>query len=154
MVGIESPVHEDDLVSRVTGYFGQRVGTRIRAHVLAACDAAATARAVERRGDFLWQIGGIARVRDRSDSGIAAERIAPEEYDAALLGVLASGRAIRREALLTEARTVLGFERTGSTLSAALNDAIGRLLLAGDIGEGSAGYRLLKVRPEATASPE
>ena len=63
--------------------------------------------------------------------------------------VLAGGTAVRHETLLAEARTLLGFERTGSTLSAALDAAIGRLLAGGEIGEGSAGYRLLEP-PAAT----
>jgi len=87
-------------------------------------------------------------VRDRSDSGIGADRIAPEEYDAAIRLVLAVGQAVRHETLLTEARSLLGFERTGSTLSAALDAALGRLLATGEIGEGSAGYKLLNPPPD------
>jgi hypothetical protein len=97
---------------------------------------------LEQRGEFLWAPGVECRPRDRSGSGIGADRIAPEEYDAAVRAVLAGGRSVRRDALMAETRGLLGFERTGSTLSAAIETAIDRLLAAGALGEGSAGYRL------------
>ena len=59
-----------------------------------------------------------------------------------LMAVLAGGRSVRRDALTAEARRLLGFERTGATLSAALDAAIDRLLASGTIGEGSDGYRI------------
>ncbi|WP_291986680.1 DUF3320 domain-containing protein, partial [Luteitalea sp.] len=142
VVGIESPVHEDDVVARVAGFWDQRVGTRIRAHVLAACSEAVRRGAVERREAFLWVPGSACQPRDRSDTGIGADRIAPEEYDAAVRAALAGGRILRRDALLVEARTHLGFERTGSTLGAALESSLQRLVASGTIGEGSDGYRL------------
>lgn len=142
VVATESPVHEDDLVARVTSYFGQRAGTRIRAHMLAACRDAEQRGSLEIRGEFLWKPGTSCAPRDRSGTGIAADRIAPEEYDAAMVAVLAGGRSVRRDALTAEARRLLGFERTGATLSAALDAAIDRLLASGAIGEGSDGYRL------------
>jgi hypothetical protein len=55
---------------------------------------------------------------------------------------LVAGAGVRREAVLTAARTALGFERTGPMLSAALEAAIDRLVERGVIGEGSDGYRL------------
>ncbi|BCS35937.1 hypothetical protein TBR22_A51720 [Luteitalea sp. TBR-22] len=142
VVRIESPVHEDDVVARVAGYWEQRAGTRIRAHVLAACARAASKGAVERRGEFLWAPGSTCRPRDRSGSGIAADRIAPEEYEAAVRASLANGRVLRREALLAEARRRLGFERTGPTIAAALESAMDRLVSTATVGEGSEGYRL------------
>ena len=148
IVAVETPVHEDDVVARVSGFWEQRSGARIRAHISTACDVAAREKTIERRGEFLWHPAGKVRVRDRSDSGIGADRIAPEEYDAAIRLVLAVGQAVRHETLLTEARSLLGFERTGSTLSAALDAALGRLLATGEIGEGSAGYKLLNPPPD------
>lgn len=142
VVATESPVHEDDLAARVAGFWGQRVGARIRAHVLAAARASVARGHVETRGDFLWTPGAGCVARDRSGTGIGADRIAPEEYEAAVRVVLQGGRIVRRDALLTEARRRLGFERTGSTLAEALAGAVDRLLARGVIGEGSEGYRL------------
>ncbi len=57
--------------------------------------------------------------------------------------VLSGGRSVRRDALMAEARALLGFERTGATLSAALDAAIDRLVASAAIGEASDGYRLM-----------
>jgi very-short-patch-repair endonuclease len=142
VVRIEAPVHEDDVVTRVTGFYGQRAGARVRAHVLAACADAVMQGLMVRRGEFLWAPGTTCVPRDRSDTGVGADRIAPEEYDAAVGAVLAGGRSVRRDTLTAEARRLLGFERTGATLSASLDAAIDRLLASGTIGEASDGYRL------------
>jgi hypothetical protein len=142
VIATEAPLHADDLVSRVAGFFGQRAGTRVRAHVLEASRNAASRGTVECRGEFLWKPGVSCQPRDRSGTGITADRIAPEEYDAAMTTVLAGGRSVRRDVLTAEARRLLGFERTGASLSAALDAAIDRLLASGTIGEGSDGYRL------------
>jgi len=96
-----------------------------------------------RAGEFLWAPGKACRVRNHAGTGIAADRIAPEEFDAATRAVLRGGRSVGRDALMTGARALLGFERTGATLSAALETAIDRLLASGAIGEGSDGYRLM-----------
>jgi hypothetical protein len=135
-------VHEDDVVARVAGYWDQRAGTKIRAHVLAAGERAVRQRAIERRGAFLWAPGSACQPRDRSGTGIGADRIAPEEYEAAVRASLGHGRVSRRETLLAEARRRLGFERTGPTIAAALEAAIDRLVASATLGEGSEGYRL------------
>jgi very-short-patch-repair endonuclease len=142
VVALESPVHEDDVVARVAGYWDQRAGTKIRAHVLAAGERAVRQRAIERRGAFLWAPGSACQPRDRSGTGIGADRIAPEEYEAAVRASLGHGRVSRRETLLAEARSRLGFERTGPTIAAALEAAIDRLVASATLGEGSEGYRL------------
>ena len=142
VVDVESPVHEDDVIARVASFWGQRSGARIRMHVLTASREAAKRGLLVHRDEFVYAPHGCCVARDRSETGIAADRIAPEEYDAALLAVLAGERTVRRDALLAEARRRLGFERTGSTLSAALDAAVNRLLARGAIGEGSGGYRL------------
>lgn len=141
VVGIESPIHEDDVVTRVTGYFGQRAGARVRAHVLSAIADATGHGLVQRRREFLWSPGSACQPRDRSGSGITADRIAPEEYEAAMQAVLDGGRSVRRDALAAGTRRLLGFDRTGATLAAAVDAAIDRLVSTGAIGEGSDGYR-------------
>jgi hypothetical protein len=142
VVAAESPVHEDDVVARVASYWDQRVGARIRERVRDAIRRVGATGTIVSRGEFLWADPPVCAVRDRAATGIGAERIAPEEYDAAVLSTLVAGAGVRREAVLTAARTALGFERTGPMLSAALEAAIDRLVERGVIGEGSDGYRL------------
>lgn len=143
VVDAESPVHEDEAVARIAGFWGQRSGSRIRAQVLAAAADAGAAGSIERRGAFLWAPHRQARARRSADADIPVDRIAPEEFQAAMRAVLADGRTLPRDALVAETRRLIGFERTGQMLSQAIEQAIDALVGAGEIGEGSSGYRLL-----------
>ena len=91
-------------------------------------------------------------LRSRSGTRVSAHQIAREEYAEAVLAVLGTGFAFPRPQLIQEARSVLGFSRTGSQLNEALNGAIDDLLLAGRIGEGSTGIRL-RATPEEPPPP-
>ena len=71
-----------------------------------------------------------------------AERIAPEEYRAAVTMVLQGGRGYARPALVTEVRSVLGFARTGAALDEAIGLVLDAMLAEGVLGEGSTGVRL------------
>ena len=142
VVETESPVHIDDVVARVAGMWDTRAGTRIQARILEACALAERQRVVERRGDFLWHPGREAAVRSRAGTRIPAERIAPEEYRAAVTMVLQGGRGFARPALVTEVRSVLGFARTGAALDEAIGLVLDAMLAEGVLGEGSTGVRL------------
>jgi very-short-patch-repair endonuclease len=142
VVEIESPVHIDDVVTRVAGMWDTRAGTRIHARIVDACALAQRQHLVERRGDFLWNPGQEAVVRSRAGTRIPAERIAPEEYRAAVKMVLESGCGFARPALVTEVRSVLGFARTGAALDEAIGSALDAMLADGVLGEGSTGVRL------------
>jgi hypothetical protein len=141
VVAAESPVHESEVVSRVVGMWGTRAGSRIQARVLEACRAVEQEGTIRRRGDFLWSQSDAVTVRSRAGTRIPAERIAPEEYAAALLAVLEAGHGFSRPQLTTEVRAVLGFGRTGAALDEAIGAAIDRLLASGTLGESSTGVR-------------
>ena len=83
----------------------------------------------------------MLEVRTRSGTGIPAERIAPEEYEEAIVKVLAGGGALQRPQLINEVRTLLGYLRTGATINEAVTSAIERILDAGMLGEASNGHR-------------
>lgn len=142
VVSIESPVHLDEVVARVAGMWGTRAGKRIRARVARACDAVERDGMIRRRGDFYWSRSETVAVRSRAGTRMSAERIAPEEYDAALLAVLAGGHGFSRPQLTTEVRAMLGFGRTGALLDEAIGLGIERLLAAGKLGESSTGVRM------------
>ncbi|AHG93501.1 Protein of unknown function DUF3320 (plasmid) [Gemmatirosa kalamazoonensis] len=137
----EAPVHDDDLVARVAGMWGTRVGSRIEARIRDAAAAAERAGAVRRRGAFWWGPADAVAVRSRTGTRIPAERIAPEEYQEAVRLVLAGGHALPREQLVTEVRALLGFARTGPALEDAIGGAIDALLAGGELGEAAAGIR-------------
>ena len=73
---------------------------------------------------------------------MTAERIAPEEYRAAVRMVLVTGRGFARPAHVNEVRSVLGFARTGAALDEAIGSVLDAMLAEGLLGEGSTGVRL------------
>jgi very-short-patch-repair endonuclease len=142
VIDAEAPVHEAELVGRVAGMWGARAGSRVQARILDAVRAAEAAGAVRRRGDFLWAPSDAVRARSRARHRTPAERIAPEEYAAAVRLVLGAGHAFPRGQLTTEVRAVLGFARTGAALDEAIGAVVDALLASGELGEGSGGLRL------------
>jgi len=142
VVEIESPVHIDDVIARVASMWDTRAGTRIQARIVEACTLAERQHLVERRGDFVWQPGRPAVARSRAGTRMPAERIAPEEYRAAVMMVLESGHGFTRPALVTEVRSVLGFSRTSAALDEAISAVLDAMLAEGMLGEGSTGVRL------------
>jgi very-short-patch-repair endonuclease len=137
----ESPVHELDVMTRVAGMWDTRLGSRIQSRLRDALSAAASDGRVRVKSGFCWGHSDSCIVRSRAGSRIPAERIAPEEYQAAILEVLAGGHGFARPQLITEVRSVLGFSRTGASLDEAINAAIDVLLGTGQLGEGSIGIR-------------
>ena len=142
VVEIESPVHVDDVIARVAAMWDTRAGTRIHARIVDAFALAERQQLVERRGDFLWSPGSEVVVRSRAGTRIPAERIAPEEYRAAVELVLRGGRSFARPALANEVRSVLGFVRTSETLDEAIGTVLNAMVADGVLGEGSTGVRL------------
>jgi hypothetical protein len=142
VVEIESPVHIDDVIARVAGMWDTRAGTRIQARIVDACALAERQHLVERRGEFVWQPGRPAVARSRAGTRMPAERIALEEYRAAVMMVLESGHGFTRPSLVTEVRSVLGFGRTSAALDEAVGAVLDAMLAEGMLGEGSTGVRL------------
>jgi very-short-patch-repair endonuclease len=142
VVEVESPIHIDDVVARVAAMWDTRAGTRIQARIVDGCTLAQRQHLVERRGDFLWEPGRDVVVRSRAGTRMTAERIAPEEYRAAVRMVLVTGRGFARPALVNEVRSVLGFARTGAALDEAIGSVLDTMLAEGLLGEGSTGVRL------------
>jgi very-short-patch-repair endonuclease len=147
---VEGPLHESDLFSRVAEYWDAlRVGIRIEARLRQVLAGLAASGTVVREGEFANIPGRPIHPRSRTGTRIPAERIAPSEYRAAVLAVLGTGPRSRDE-LLTDARRLLGFDRTGPGLKDRLSGAMEALVLEGLVGQGSAGYALRDGRP-ATA---
>ena len=137
----EGPVHEHDLFARVAAMWGTRSGSRIQARIRDVADGMVARGELLRRGPFLWSVSGECVVRSRAGTRIPGERIAPEEYRAAVELVLGSGHAFPRAQLITEARAVLGFSRTSAALEEGVTGAVDALVAEGLLGEGSAGVR-------------
>lgn len=142
VVKVEGPIHITDFVSRVAGMWGKRAGSKIQERILKAAASAQRAGSLRRRGDFFWGTSDAVPLRSRIELIAAADRIAPEEYCAAIRAVLAKGHAFSPAQLTTEVRALLGFARTGALLEAQIASAVESLLREGAIGEASEGLKL------------
>lgn len=96
------------------------------------------------RGDFVFKADADEHipVRSRTGTRILPERIAPEEYQAAVMMVLRAGDGLNRKALTNSVRALFGFSRTGTHLDSCINTATDALLAKEAVGEGSTGIKL------------
>lgn len=116
VVEIESPVHVDDVMTRITNVAGvRRVGSRIRAAMETGVSRAERLELLWRGGDFLWHPDmSEPPVRDRSQLETPERKlefVAPEEIQAAIKLTVERSFSISRDDLLSEALLLLGFRR-------------------------------------------
>jgi hypothetical protein len=78
-----------------------------------------------------------------------ADRIAPHEYRLAALRVIETAVGIDREDLIVETARLLGFDRTGNDLHAAIDKQITALLKSSRIHSESGHIRLALDSPRA-----
>lgn len=142
VVDVEAPIHVSELMTRVAAMWGTKAGSRIQARIQDAASRLVGRGTIRRSGDFFWTPTGSCPVRSRANTKILADRIAPEEFEQAILAVLDGGQSLPRPLLTAEVRSVLGYSRTGAIIEEAVSEAISRLLASSRIGEGSAGLRL------------
>ena len=119
--------------------WGNKAGSRIQARIHDVASRLVSKRTLRRRGDFFWGASDECPARSRAQMKIPADRIAPEEFEQAILSVLAGGHRLPRAVLTAEVRSVLGYSRTGAIIEDAVSDAISRLLASGRLGEGGTG---------------
>ncbi len=144
IVGVESPIHVQELSRRVTeAAHITRTGSRIRAVIEAAVRSAVRRRKVRQSGDFLWHPGmQEPPLRDRSglpDASKKLEFVAPEEVEAAITKVVADSYGMGREEVPAAAlRLLLGFKRTTTVAQRRVTEVLdgmvadGKLVLEGD----------------------
>lgn len=135
----EAPIHMKDLFTRTASEWGTTAGSRIQRRIRMSVNQLISKGHIVMRGEFVWLQGGIIRVRSRTGTSIPADRIAPEEICELIKLVLQNGHKFKRQDLISEVRTLLGYNRTGAALNLAISNAIRLLLQAGMIGEGSTG---------------
>jgi len=139
VVDLEAPIHVAELMTRVAGMWGNKAGSRIQARIQDVASQLIGKRTVRRRGEFFWGTRDSCPVRSRAQTRIPADRIAPEEFEQAILLVLAGRHCLPRPVLTAEVRSLLGYSRTGAIIEDAVSDAISRLLASGRLGEASTG---------------
>ena len=139
VVNTEAPLHTSDLAARVAAQWGTRLGARITARILDACAAAERDGLLRLRGDFVWGPSDEVQPRSRRGSGIPPERMAPEEYRAAILLLIDTGQSFTRPDLTNEVRALFGYGRATPALEASVAAQVDALLAEGIAGEGSGG---------------
>jgi hypothetical protein len=145
IVAVEAPLHIKDLASRIVARWGYNVvGPGIMRRIRSVLEYDRRAGKIILRGDYVFDSNSVesVAVRSRAGTNIPADRIAPEEYRAAILLALQTGDGIDRKILINTVRALFGFSRTGPNLEAAIVAAIESLLADQTIGEGSTGIKL------------
>ena len=149
IVGIEGPVHVDEVVARIRTAWGlKRAGARIQLAVENAIAGPVRAGRLVRSGDFLSVPGRIPMVRDRSDVASATLRkidnLPPEELERAILDIVSANYGATADQVCLAVSRALGFKSTSAQLRTAIDgvveaavakDWLGRrdeLLVAGD----------------------
>jgi very-short-patch-repair endonuclease len=145
VLAVEAPLHVKDLASRVAARWGNSiVGPSMLRRIRSVLVDLAQHGTVLLRSDFVFGDNSVDNipVRSRAGTNIPADRIAPEEFRAAILMVLRAGDGLDRKTLINAVRSLFGFSRTGQTLEAAIGTAIDSLLAEQIVGEGSTGIKL------------
>ena len=129
-------------MTRVVGIWSTKAGQRIAANIGRVIAQAERAGLIHRRGEFYWSKAETCVVRSRAGTQISGDRIAPEEYELAIRELLAEQRTFSRGEVISDVRTMVGFNRTGTLLDAAISAVIDRMLAEESLGEVSTGIRL------------
>jgi very-short-patch-repair endonuclease len=145
VVAIEAPLHIKDLASRVAARWGHSVvGPSMMRRIRAVAEEMARKKKILLRNEFILAGDSLQEivVRSRAGTNIQADRIAPEEYRAAIVLILQAGNGLERRTLTNAVRALFGFSRTGPNLEAAIGAVIDSLLAEQIVGEGSTGFKL------------
>jgi len=138
VVHAESPIHNDELVRRITHCADVgRSGSRIKAAVLAGARQLGRAGKVSIRGSFVWESGMTTPpVRDRSKLPMQCrkiELIAPEEVAEAIRVVVRGSLGIELGEIPPAALSKLGFKRAGPLLVNGVEAVVDTLLTDGTL---------------------
>jgi hypothetical protein len=155
VVKAEGPIHAEEVARRIREAFGlERTGSRILNKINEAL------RTAERLGEVTPEEGFWSAPqrthplpRHRRNAALPlrrADRIAPHEYRLAALQVTETAVGIDRDDLIVETARLLGFDRTGNDLHAAIDKQITLLLKSNRIRSDSGHIRFYFDNPRAT----
>ncbi len=142
VIECEAPIHTNDLCARVAERWSTRVGARIQERILAAAATVERGKLVRRHEAFWWRADGRCAFRSRAGVPTPPDRIAPEEYAAAITAVLARGHGFSADQLVAELRSVLGYPRTTAAFDEVIRSVVAQLLEDGRLREGTTGIKL------------
>lgn len=135
IVEIESPVHADEVATRVRMLWGlSRAGSRIRGAVDRALAVAVRQGAILGGPFYTWP-GKAAIVRDRSTVTSLTLRkpdmLPPGEIRQAILDIIAANYGAGRQDLVLAVSRAFGFASTSAQLRSVIEDAIDRAVASG-----------------------
>ncbi len=136
VVAVESPVHVDDAIRRVTDAAGVgRTGNRIRAALDAAIVRASLDGRMEQRGSFLWSAGMIEPpLRDRSSvNGRTLQNVAPEEIAVAIRASISNAYGIEQSQVASAACRLIGFPRLTEEMRSIVDPLVEAMLASGEL---------------------
>ena len=138
VVAVESPVHEDDVIRRITNAAGlRRVGSRIQEKLSYAIDTVVRLEEIYRKGSFLWSKNmPNAVVRDRSSldgQQRKLEYVSPEEFAEAVIIVVTHSYGIERDDIATPTVRLLGFKSASSQAKTLVDSVVDSMLKEGKL---------------------
>jgi very-short-patch-repair endonuclease len=130
IVAVEGPIHVEETLHACVNAFDAKASARPREAFERALSFASSAKMILRQEDFLWptnQTDVPVRYRGGGCPVTDAERICPEEYEAAVRLVLKQQFGLPFDALVEATARLMGFSRTGAKLKAAIEQSLVRL---------------------------
>lgn len=129
VVRAEGPIHAEEVARRIREAFElERTGIRIlKATTLGLRTAEQQGQAILEEGFWSAPERTHPLPRNRRNAALSlrrADRIAPHEYRLAIIQVVEAAVGIDRKNLIVETARLLGFDRTGADLQAAIDDQI------------------------------
>ena len=151
IVEIESPVHVDDVIRRVTQAAGlRRAGSRIQSVAKRAVEMAVRQKKIRRKKSFLWSQERRAMiVRDRSSmpsQDRKLERVVSEEIARALMASVKRNFSMSVDDAITEAANDLGFQRVTASMHKRISEVL-RALVSRDLVAHDGGLLSLREKP-------
>ena len=133
VVEIESPVHDDEVIRRITNAAGlRRVGRKIQEKLSYAIDYVIRQGHIERKNGFLWSKNmQNAVVRDRSALDVQqkkVEYISPDEWAEAVEIVVKHSYGIDRDDVATPTVRLLGFKSASSQARQLVDSTVNSMI--------------------------
>jgi very-short-patch-repair endonuclease len=130
IVKAEGPIHVEEALHVFADSFGAKASARPREAFERALLKATAGGVILRREEFLWPAGqseAVVRYRGGDCPVTDAERICPEEFEAAVKLVLQQQFGLPFDALIEATARLMGFSRTGAKVKGAIEQALVRL---------------------------
>ena len=140
IVAAESPIHEDEVVTRVRMLWELgRAGDRIQTKVLAGLKHAVKSGDIKKEKDFYLKPGANVLIRDRSavtSPGLRKpEYLPPHEINKAVIALIEANYGAARDQLPVEVARLLGFKATSPQLREVIDRQIKMLVKEGKLQE-------------------